>query len=223
MLSVIVIIAIFFIVAFIFVGNDGGSVAKKYGNEYGAKRKYSKSQKIGELGEQLVKNQGEKLLDETIYISFHNITVYNGEKTSQIDHLYFSVYGIFVVENKCYNGWIYGNQYDEDWTHTFGRDKKYKFKNPIRQNYGHIKFLENFLTIDFEKFHSVIVFSGSGEIKTRLPNNVCRLSNFCDYILSFQKPVFTQKEVDTLVDFFKSRFLPQTDTTLNFHIYHISK
>lgn len=154
------------------------------------------------IAEQLVQTQGNKFLDKEIYIPFHNITLYNGEITTQIDHIYLSIYGIFVLETKHYRGWIYGGQYDKTWTQTFS-NKKFKFINPIHQNYGHIKFLENFLTVDFEKFHFVIVFSGDTQFKTPLPNNVCVLDNFCDYLLSFQTTLFTPIEIASLAHFFK--------------------
>lgn len=181
----------------------------------------SQTQHKGKMGEELVKARGEELLAPEIYIPFHNLTIYNGEKTVQIDHLYLSIYGIFVVETKHYGGWIYGNQYHAIWTQTFSQHQKYEFKNPIRQNYGHMKFLENFLTIDFNKFHSVIVFSGNGILKTPMPDNVCQLGNFCEYILSFNKPIFTQQEVERLSKFLHSKLLPRTDHALTFHVHHI--
>lgn len=183
----------------------------------------TKTQEKGELGELLVQQQGKKHLNSEIYIPFHNITIYNGQTSTQIDHLYLSIYGIFVIETKHYSGWIYGNQYDEFWTETFGSNKKYTFKNPLRQNYGHIKFLENFLTIEFEKFHSIIVFSGNCQIKTSMPNNVCRLQDFCDYILSFKEQIFTQNEIEKISNFLQNKALPKTNNTLNFHIQNIQR
>ncbi|WP_318011012.1 nuclease-related domain-containing protein [Clostridium sp. FP1] len=36
-------------------------------------------------------------------------------KTTQIDHVIVSNYGIFVIETKNYKGWIIGNEFDENW------------------------------------------------------------------------------------------------------------
>ncbi|MDO4427780.1 MAG: nuclease-related domain-containing protein [Moraxella sp.] len=200
------------VIAFIFSGGNSSSLSKKK----------DKAGQKGTTGERLVALESYTSLNLSTYIPFHNIAIYNGETTTQIDHIYLSIYGIFVLETKHYSGWIYGGQYNKYWTQTF-KSKKHQFKNPIHQNYGHIKFLENFLTIEFEKFHSVIVFSGDSEFKTALPKNVCSINNFCDYILSFNRPIFTQNEIENLANFLRSRTLPQTDNTLNFHIHHIKK
>lgn len=220
MLIILLIVVIVSVIAFLFMGNIKNDSLKHDGFKEINSHQTNKSKQKGQLGEQLVKGRGEKFLNPKIYIPFHNITIYNGEKTSQIDHIYLSIYGIFVIETKYYNGWIYGGQYDKFWTQTF-KDQKFQFNNPIRQNYGHIKFLENFLTIDFEKFHSVVVFAGDGVFKTKMPKNVCQLDNFCDYILSFKEPIFTQNEIERLAGFLQSRFLPQTENALRFHIHQI--
>ena len=48
-----------------------------------------------------------------------------------------SEYGIFVIETKNYSGWILGGEYSEEWTkNVYG--KKYKFRNPLKQNYTHV-------------------------------------------------------------------------------------
>ena len=36
--------------------------------------------------------------------------------TTQIDHIVVSQYGVFVVETKCYKGWIFGNAESKVWT-----------------------------------------------------------------------------------------------------------
>lgn len=61
----------------------------------------------GWLGE---KSMGTNLLDlpQTIYHVLNNVLIQNGEKTTQIDHVVVSPYGIFVIETKNWNGFIYG-------------------------------------------------------------------------------------------------------------------
>ena len=87
--------------------------------------------------------------------------------TSEIDVLYITTKGIFVIESKNYSGWIFGKEYDDYWTATLpagkGRSIKNKFYNPIKQNKGHIKYLSDFLQKEYPdkgyKLFSLIVFS----------------------------------------------------------------
>ena len=48
-----------------------------------------------------------------------------------------SVYGIFVIETKNMNGWIYGKEKEPTWTQVFFR--KIHLPKPLRQNYKHTK------------------------------------------------------------------------------------
>jgi hypothetical protein len=89
-----------------------------------------------------------------------------------------------VVETKNFSGWIYGNEWDSMWTQTlFG--KKRQFRNPLRQNYGHVRALADFLKRDRSIFHSVVFFVGRCEFKTPMPTNVMN-AGLGRYIRDFQ-------------------------------------
>ena len=49
-------------------------------------------------------------------------------ETTQIDHVVFSSYGIFVIETKNYSGWIFGQEHDRKWTQSFSRGKNTHFQ-----------------------------------------------------------------------------------------------
>src|SRR5450631_2320313 len=53
-------------------------------------------------------------LDKTKYKLINNIMLQVGNKTTQIDHVIVSNYGIFVIETKNYKGWIVGNEFDDN-------------------------------------------------------------------------------------------------------------
>ncbi|MGH0610144.1 nuclease-related domain-containing protein [Bacillus cereus] len=95
----------------------------------------------GKAGEKLVKRILSKL-DPKSYFVLHNVTVYTefGD-TTQIDHIVMAETGVFVVETKNYEGWIYGSEKAARWTQGIFR-KKSSFQNPFRQNYKHIKAIE---------------------------------------------------------------------------------
>lgn len=87
----------------------------------------------------------------------------NGE-TSEIDLLYITQKGIFVIESKNYSGWIFGNGSDQYWTQMLPNKQRNRFYNPIRQNRTHIKWLLDYLGEDI-KTYSMIVFSERCELK----------------------------------------------------------
>lgn len=55
-------------------------------------------------------------LDKSKYKVINNVVLKSGDKTSQIDHIVISDYGIFVIETKNYKGWILGSENSEYWT-----------------------------------------------------------------------------------------------------------
>lgn len=99
------------------------------------------------------------------YKVFHDIYLKADGRTTQIDHLIISVYGIFVIETKNYQGWIHGSEYSEYWTQSIYKEKR-KFRNPVKQNWAHVFFLKNVLS-NFKqlKYHPIVVFAGKGELK----------------------------------------------------------
>lgn len=92
------------------------------------------------------------------YKIFKDVLIRNSYGTSQVDHLIVSPYGIFVVETKNYKGWILGGENSDKWTQNIWGNK-YQLANPIRQNYGHIKALQNALPqFVSNQYISIIVF-----------------------------------------------------------------
>ncbi len=119
-------------------------------------------------------------LDKNIYTVHKNVTLELNDDTTQIDHIIVSHYGIFVIETKNYNGWIFGDKKAKTWTQVLYK-KRSTFQNPIHQNYKHIKFLQKILSIDKlielkeSDFISIVHFSGENvEFKTKLPDNVIK-------------------------------------------------
>lgn len=134
------------------------------------------SQIKGETGEMTVDYLLSKL-DKDYYLYANNILLplKNGG-TTQIDHLVLSCYGIFVIETKNYQGFIFGDEVQDYWIQkTYGGT--YRIFNPIKQNDIHINVLSNLLGLDKSYFYSIIVFVGDYQLKTALPNYVI----VCDF------------------------------------------
>ena len=174
-------------------------------------------------GEQEVANTLSWSLDYKEYFLMHNLTIpssYNG--SSQIDHLVISRFGIFVIETKDYQGWIFGTDNHAKWTQSLpGGNNKFQFENPIRQNWSHIQSLkELFPTIPEAEFKSVVVFTGSSEFKTPMPDYVLNIDALVNYIKRYTEPKLSEDIVQAVIG--KLTLLRQTnDITLGNHIENI--
>lgn len=174
----------------------------------------------GWFGEKLVEKVATKKLPPEIYHDFQNVTLPTDNGTTQIDHIYVSKFGVFVVETKHYKGWIYGKVKDAKWTQNI-YGKKHFFQNPLRQNYKHIKALETLLNLPSDKFQSVVVFTGDCELKSQFPANICRLNNFCEYIKHFNTPILTDNEVSEICQRLATGRLENNFATRQTHIQNV--
>lgn len=90
----------------------------------------------------------------------------NGEY-SQIDIVVATPQGLLVIEVKDYSGWLFGNEKQKYWTQILNYGKeKYRFYNPLMQNYGHIKALraksEQFACLPI---FNIVLFAGNCTLK----------------------------------------------------------
>lgn len=110
-------------------------------------------------------------LGEPEYRHFRRLIIPTSRGSTEIDHLIVSPYGLFVVELKDRSGWIFGNANDAYWT-AVHYQKKFRFQNPLRQNYGHVKALQDLLGVRSDAIHRLVVFRGTFEFKTPIPAGV---------------------------------------------------
>jgi predicted RNA-binding Zn-ribbon protein involved in translation (DUF1610 family) len=155
-------------------------------------------------------------LDSKIYKDFNNVTVNARNGSTQIDHIIVSRFGIFVVETKNIAGWIYGGEKQAFWTQNL-YGKKFKFQNPLRQNYRHTMALYEFLGLDLNKFHSLVMFWGECEFKTPMPDNVM-MKGYTKYIKSKTEVLFTEEEVADICSAISTGRLPLSWKTGKEHL-----
>ena len=124
----------------------------------------------GWTGELKTKFINRIFLDEQ-YTRFNNLMIKTDHGTTQIDHVIVSKYGVFSIETKDKTGWIFGDPNQDKWTSVI-YNNKYQFQNPLRQNYRHTKSLSEFLRIEHDKIHSLVIFWGDCEFRTTMPENV---------------------------------------------------
>ena len=171
----------------------------------------------GYFGELLVRLIARLRLDQSIYHRVDNVTLATLDGTTQIDHLIVSRFGVFVLETKNMKGWIFGAEHQAQWTQKIFK-QSFKFQNPLRQNYKHVKALEATLDLPSANVHSVVVFVGDCDFKTAMPPNVTQGAGYVSYIKSFTTPVFAEQQVrDLLARLERERFAP----TLATHRAHV--
>ena len=98
----------------------------------------------GWLGEAMVKLASKLWLPADTYHALHKVTLPTPDGTTQIDHIFVSRFGIFVVETKHMKGWVFGSEHQAQWTQKLFK-QSFRFQNPIRQGFKHAKALEQLL------------------------------------------------------------------------------
>ena len=135
------------------------------------------------------------------YRRFNNVIIQTANGSTQIDHVIVSKYGLFVIETKDKTGWIFGDPKQDEWTQVIYK-KKFQFQNPLRQNYRHTKSLSEFLGIEHDKIHSLVVFWGDCEFKSPMPDNVIKggifNGKFKGYIQSKKVTLFSPDEINRI-------------------------
>ncbi|MDN3555529.1 nuclease-related domain-containing protein [Halomonas maura] len=173
----------------------------------------------GIVGETLVKIVAKFRLPAETYYQVHNVTLPTPDGTTQIDHIFVSRFGIFVVETKNMKGWIFGSEKQAQWTQKVYR-KSFRFQNPLRQNYKHAKALEAALDVPSDAIHSVVVFTGNSTFKSKMPANVTIGGGYVNYIKSFREAVLSEAQVqDALEQIQTGRLAPSRET----HRQHVAQ
>ena len=172
----------------------------------------------GKQGENIVKNILAQLPNDR-YIVFNDTLLAHNGKTTQIDHIVVSPFGLFVFETKNYSGWISGNDQSTEWKKT-NHGKSYRFQNPVRQNYGHVKFLKEMLGVDDSVFRSAVVFTTNSNLSVKTNHAVIYTTQLLDYIYSFRTCVLKQYEVEGISNFLSVRNITD-EAQREFHVQRI--
>ena len=107
---------------------------------------------VSEMLSQIMRD-GEFLIND--YLASRNR---NQTESIQIDHIFISYKGVFVIETKDYRGRIYGDEYQNSWTQVLAYGgEKHKFYNPIMQNETHRRYVKRIIGEHFPVY-SVVIF-----------------------------------------------------------------
>jgi predicted RNA-binding Zn-ribbon protein involved in translation (DUF1610 family) len=138
------------------------------------------------------------LLDKSKYSVINNIVLERDRKTSQIDHVVISDFGIFVIETKNYKGWIVGNEKSEHWTQVLFK-RKQRFYNPIKQNLGHINVLKTYLSkYPSINYIPIVVFLSKSDIKVKTTYNIINSRQLIQTIKKYNEINLEQREKEDI-------------------------
>ena len=158
---------------------------------------------LGFFGEMRVRATMRLRLDRTSYRAFHNLILPSRDGTTQVDHIVVSRFGVFVIETKNLNGWIFGDERARSWTQSiYGH--QYQFLNPLRQNYKHVKAVEDLLGVGTRCVHSVVVFVGPSRFKKEMPTNVLERRALIAYMRSKTEVVLSERQVEDAIQTFET-------------------
>ena len=178
----------------------------------------------GWRGERRVRRMIREELNPHLYADLHNVTLPTADGGStQIDHLIFSPYGVFVLETKNLKGWIFGSERQAEWTQKIHPNHSQKFQNPLRQNYLHTQTVRAVLGLPADQVHSVVAFVGESQFKTDMPPQVLQGQAFIGYILQFQQQIWGPEEMQGLIDTLEQHRLATTRATDQAHVAQVQQ
>jgi predicted RNA-binding Zn-ribbon protein involved in translation (DUF1610 family) len=154
----------------------------------------------GFIGEKSVSYQLNKL-EKDKYLILHDITIPSIKgKTTQIDHVVVSEFGVFVIETKNYTGWILGEERSDYWTQVIYKRKE-RLYNPLRQNYGHIQALKGLLG-DMEEvpYISIICFSSRADLKVKVTSEVIYTKHLVSIINKYKEVALGKDDVQKIYE-----------------------
>jgi hypothetical protein len=176
-------------------------------------------------------NRGEELVSMAIRANFsppdyhllNHITLPLRDGSTQVDHILVSRFGVFVIETKDYNGWIFANPKQAEWTQVLYR-RKFRFQNPIFQNLGHVRAVQDLLEfLPRDLVRSVVVFTGKAEFKTETPDGVFELPEFIQHVRECRSEVISLNRMQFCVGRLETiRFAISQQTDLE-HIQNLNR
>lgn len=148
--------------------------------------------KSGRIGEAKVAAMLEDIRKRNGGFIINDITIPAPRGRTQIDHIYFSNAGVFVIETKNHSGEIIGNENDKKWTQVLSKKNGVLFDNPVKQNNYHVAAVNKVLNFEAPVIPMVVFVRA--EIIGAKSNQVYSMS-FAKQIIENSEKVLTDEEV----------------------------
>lgn len=153
--------------------------------------------------------KGERMVDSALnplffgkvdHRSISNLILVDEKgKSHQIDHVEIRQNGIFCIETKNFTGWVFGDEYSQNWTQTLRNGEKHQFFNPIKQNQSHCYQINKVIGKKYP-VNSVIVMANDNADKIKV-ENVVNLRDLKKYLSRFDNGVMlTTQEMNDIHD-----------------------
>ncbi|MBV9215321.1 MAG: NERD domain-containing protein [Acidobacteria bacterium] len=157
------------------------------------------------------------------YHLLNHLTLRVGNETTQIDHVLVSRFGVFVIETKDHAGWIFAGARDRFWTQVLYR-ARFRIRNPIHQNHKHVLAIRKLLEfLPAEAIRNVVVFTGHGEFKTAMPDEVFNLPRLVTFIDGHTAEVMSLNRLQFCVGRLETARLSITKATDIEHIQELRR
>lgn len=152
------------------------------------------SDRKGQEGEEEVGRILARLPREE-YIVLNDVLLPTGKGTTQIDHVVVSVYGIFVIESKNYQGRIYGTRSGDKWS-QYVDGEEHNFRNPIKQNVGHVIAVKRVTHLSDDFIVPLVVFTGSATLKVLDCDEVIYDGMLYETIRSYRDMILSPEQME---------------------------
>lgn len=131
-------------------------------------------------------------------IIINNIILFNANsgKSSQIDHIFISSSGVYVIETKNYSGYIFGKENEEKWTEVLSNGTKNQFYSPVKQNNSHLYLLRKLIG-DKIPMKGLVVFT-NGDIRNVSSQSVIDLSGLKRYLSSQNDILLSSNDIQNI-------------------------
>jgi len=101
---------------------------------------------------------------------------------AKIDHAIMTAGGILCIQTKHYNGVVFGEPDEPQWTNVDGVTRR-RFLNPLIQNEGRTRALQKI--VPEVPVANLVIFTGSVEFTSAPPKNVIRVGQLESFIAKF--------------------------------------
>ena len=151
---------------------------------------------------------------------FRNVILADSRGTTEVDVIVVGNAGVFVVEEKDFNAWIFGEEADEAWTAHYFDGSTYPFQNPLRQNFRHVKVVQEQLGLAPELVKSIVSFTGDCEFMRPMPPNVVR-GSYRAVVANAAGILLTDTEVQSICQSLQKFELASTPAAFDDHVAHL--
>lgn len=109
---------------------------------------------------------------------------------AHVDHAMLTAGGILCIQTKHFNGVVFGEEDEAQWTNVDGVSRR-RFLNPLIQNEGRRRALQR--VVPEVPVANIVIFTGAVEFTAAPPKNVMHLKDLDSFIAKF---VFGPAKVD---------------------------